>query len=377
VTSPKKNLKLPTIDLVVATRPNFVKAGPLHRALEQHSQFQPRLTHTGQHYDKLMSDVFFEDLNLPEATVNLGIGSGTHGFQTGQTLEAYERHLLETRPLGTIVFGDVNATLACSLAAIKIGIPVAHVEAGLRSFDMTMPEEINRRLTDVISDLCFVTENAGLKHLNDEGIPSERCILTGNIMVDAVTQIQDRLKPLADLPIPFLSGQYGLLTIHRPVNVDDAQSFLSLLKSVIESTQSLPLVFPVHPRTEKMLQEPKIEHYLKSIDSNKLCRVKPFGYLDMLSALSHAACILSDSGGIQSEATTLGIPCLTLRETTEQPVTISHGTVTLVGSDPNRIAPEMSKILTRQYKHPKSISCWDGHTSERIVEELEKAWLPA
>ncbi|MDA7645522.1 UDP-N-acetylglucosamine 2-epimerase (non-hydrolyzing), partial [bacterium] len=363
MTSPNQKLKAPIIDLVVATRPNFVKAGPLHRALEQNSKFQARLIHTGQHYDKLMSDVFFDDLRLPEATVNLGIGSGTHGFQTGQTLEAYEKHLLATRPLGTIVFGDVNATLACSLAAVKIGTPVAHVEAGLRSFDMTMPEEINRRLTDVISDLCFVTENAGLKHLKNEGIPSKRCILTGNIMVDAVTQFQDRLKPLTDLPIPYLTKQYGLLTIHRPVNVDNAQSFLALLKTVVESTQSLPLVFPVHPRTEQMLKEPEIELYLNSIDSSKLCRVKPFGYLDMLSALSHSACILSDSGGIQSEATTLGIPCLSLRETTEQPATISHGTVTLVGSDLDRIATQMSKIFARQYKLPRSIPCWDGHTS--------------
>ena len=362
------------IDLVVATRPNFVKAGALYKAIVKQDGLEPTLVHTGQHYDKLMSDVFFEDLGLPEANVNLGIGSGTHAYQTGRTIEAYESHLLQTNPAGVVVFGDVNATLACALAAVKIGIPVAHVEAGLRSFDMSMPEEINRRMTDVISDLCLITEPAGQEHLTSEGVTTERCHLVGNVMVDSVLACRPKLKSLGELGLLLPSKGYGLMTLHRPVNVDNENTLLAILKTIVECTRDLPLVFPVHPRTQQKIEQPTIAGFLESLPDGKLHQVKPLGYVSMLSALSHAKCVLSDSGGIQSESTTLNVPCLSLRERTEQPITLSEGTVTLVGSDVARIRECMDEVFAGTYKERADIPLWDGRASLRIAKILADVW---
>lgn len=362
------------VDLVVATRPNFVKAGALHVRVASNPQLQPRLVHTGQHYDKLMSDVFFQDLDLPEADIRLEIGSGTHGFQTGRTLEVYEQHLLNSRPDGVVVFGDVNATLACALAAAKLHIPVAHVEAGLRSYDMRMPEEINRRMTDVISDLCFVTESAGYDQLIDEGVAKEKCHLVGNVMVDAVMDYKAKLKTTEELQLNLPAKEYGLVTLHRPSNVDNPIVLHELIRILTKHTRDLPLVFPVHPRTRQAMGHPAIVDLLTGLPSGKVRMVQPFGYVDMLSAMASAKCVLSDSGGIQSESTTLNIPCLTLRTTTEQPVTVSNGTVTLVGADEQMIRGELDRVFDGSYKQSSKIAFWDGNASERITDILVKEW---
>ena len=270
--------------------------------------------------------------------------------------------------------GDVNATLACALAAVKIGIPVAHVEAGLRSFDMSMPEEINRRMTDVISDLCLITEPAGQEHLNDEGVTTEKCHLVGNLMVDAVLACRPNLKTLQEIELSLPSRGYGLMTLHRPVNVDNENTLLAILKTIVECTRDLPLVFPVHPRTKQKLEQPSIVEFLQSLPDGKLHQVKPFGYIAMLSAMSHAKCVLSDSGGVLSESTTLNVPCLSLRERTEQPITLSRGTVTLVGSDVDRIRECMDQVFAGTYKQSTDIPLWDGRASLRIAEILAGVW---
>jgi len=393
--------------LVVGARPNFMKMAPLIRAIHAHnekngSRIQPFLVHTGQHYDVRMSDAFFLDLRLPEPDVHLGVGSGNHGEQTGRVLIEFEKILLSEQPDLVIVAGDVNSTVACALGAVKLHIPVAHVEAGLRSFDRTMPEEINRIVTDALSDYLFTPSPDGDEHLLSEGISREKIFLVGDIMIDSLlfnmeqaekTQILTNLGLVdsaadAASPIP-----YALLTLHRPANVDDRQTFSRILKGLLEAASQIPVIFPMHPRTRKQvnafgLDEAFIFHDALPVNTSayrddegwipKIHCFEPLGYLDFLNLMAHAKVVLTDSGGIQEETTVLNIPCVTLRDSTERPITITEGTNVLVHDDPQKIAAEVNKVLAGQSRQGKCPAIWDGHTAERIVTVLsEKLIFPA
>ena len=379
--------------LVAAARPNFMKIAPLIHAIHAYNEMNggniyPFLVHTGQHYDVNMSDSFFRDLAIPEPDAHLGVGSGSHGEQTGKVLIEFEKVLLQEKPDLVIVVGDVNSTVACSLAAIKLHIPVAHVEAGLRSFDRKMPEEINRILTDAISDYLFTPSPDGDENLLKEGIPPEKIFLVGDIMVDSLlfnlevakkTRILDHLglrkKSFTDQRP--LTIDYCLLTLHRPSNVDNKETLSRILGALAKVSSKIPILFPVHPRTRKMINEFKLQSYFVDLTNNELpitnhgiYLANPFGYLDFLNLMAHAKIVLTDSGGIQEETTVLDIPCITLRDTTERPITLSEGTNVLVKDDPERIVEEVEKILTGQGRKGSCPGIWDGHTAERIVNIL-------
>lgn len=384
--------------LVAAARPNFVKIAPLIRAVHAHNEMNsgnihPFLVHTGQHYDVNMSDSFFKDLNIPEPDVHLGVGSGNHGEQTGKVLIEFEKVLLRQQPELVIVVGDVNSTLACSLAAVKLHIPVAHVEAGLRSFDRSMPEEINRIVTDCISDYLFTPSPDGDENLLKEGIPSQKIFLVGDIMVDSLlfnleqakkTDILERLglrrKSLTDHSP--LTTDYCLLTLHRPSNVDKRNTFMNIMSGLTQVSLKIPILFPAHPRTRKMINEFNLQSYFVDLTDNELpitnngiYLADPFGYLDFLNLMAHAKVVLTDSGGIQEETTVLNIPCITLRDTTERPITLSEGTNVLVKDNPERIVEEVEKILAGQRRESHCPAIWDGHTAERIVKILAEKRL--
>jgi len=388
--------------LVVGARPNFMKIAPLIRAVHAYNEMKggniyPLLVHTGQHYDMNMSDSFFRDLDIPEPDVHLGVGSGNHGEQTGKVLIEFEKVLLPEKPDLVIVVGDVNSTVACSLAAVKLHIPVAHVEAGLRSFDRSMPEEINRVLTDAISDYLFTPSPDGDENLLKEGIPSQKIFLVGDIMVDSLlfnlekakkTDVLNRLG-LKLYQQPKCNNQessidkrqsvrpYALLTLHRPSNVDNKESLSRILGVLAEVSSKIPILFPAHPRTRKMIDEFNLQSYFDDLTNNELPIINngiylasPFGYLDFLNLMTHAKIVLTDSGGIQEETTVLDIPCITLRDTTERPITLSEGTNVLVKDDPKRIVEEVDKILVGQGRKGRCPAIWDGHTAERIVNIL-------
>lgn len=384
--------------LVAAARPNFMKIAPLIRAVHAYNEINgcniyPFLVHTGQHYDVNMSDFFFKDLNLPEPDVHLGVGSGNHGEQTGKILIEFEKVLLRQRPELVIVVGDVNSTIACSLAAVKLHIPVAHVEAGLRSFDRSMPEEINRIVTDSISDYLFTPSPDGDENLLKEGIPAEKIFLVGDIMVDSLlfnlkeakkTDILERLglqpKPLTDRCQ--LTTDYCLLTLHRPSNVDNKETLSRILGALATVSSRIPILFPAHPRTRKMIDEFDFKSHFVDISNNDLpitnsgmYLANPFGYLDFLNLMAHAKIVMTDSGGIQEETTVLNIPCITLRDTTERPITLSEGTNVLVKDDPKRIVEEVEKILGGNGRKGTCPKIWDGHTAERIVRVLAEKRL--
>jgi UDP-N-acetylglucosamine 2-epimerase (non-hydrolysing) len=345
-----------------------MKIAPLLRELRVRPAFEACLVHTGQHYDAAMSEGFFRDLGIPEPDVNLGVGSGSHGAQTAKVLEKMEAILQERRPDALVVVGDVNSTLAASLAAVKLGIPVAHVEAGLRSFDRTMPEEINRLLTDAISDWLFVTEPAGEENLRREGVPAERIHFSGNVMIDTLRAHLDRARSSDVLDrLGLEPGRYAVLTLHRPSNVDEEASLRRLFRVLEEIHTELPVVFPVHPRTRASIARRLANQ------PPRLTLTDPLGYLDFLRLMADARLVLTDSGGIQEETTVLGVPCLTLRQNTERPITLTQGTNVLVGTDPATIRAEIRKILDGDARRGRVPERWDGQAAARIVDVLESA----
>ncbi len=364
---------------VVGARPNFMKIAPVMRALNTVGpELSANLIHTGQHYDAAMKASFFAQLNIPEPDIDLEVGSATHAVQTAEIMRRFEPVLDETRPEAILVVGDVNSTIACALVAVKKGIPVFHVEAGLRSFDRDMPEEINRVLTDQISELLFTTERSALSNLLREGV-EERCIhFVGNVMIDTLFYNMERAVPLeevfslhkADDRISgFLSG-YGLVTLHRPSNVDDPVILEGLLKALQEISGNIPLIFPVHPRTRKCIREAGLERLL---EGERILILPPVGYLEMLGLMNKARLVLTDSGGIQEETTALGVPCITMRENTERPITVEQGTNTIVGSDSGKILATVEDILTTGGKSGRIPELWDGKAAERIAAVI-KAW---
>jgi UDP-N-acetylglucosamine 2-epimerase (non-hydrolysing) len=356
---------------VVGARPNFMKVAPILRKLRaEASRFQWRLVHTGQHYDAAMSDVFFQQLGIPKPDDHLGVGSGSHAQQTAAIMAAFEPLVLDWRPDLVVVVGDVNSTIACALVAAKLRIRVAHVEAGLRSFDRDMPEEINRLLTDQLSDLLFTTEESALTNLTAEGIALEKIHFVGNVMIDTLLTHLDDARALG-VPAQhgLTPGGYAVLTLHRPSNVDDDRAFERLMTALAEIARDTTLVFPVHPRTRPVISRSLVAASL--IGDGRLRLLDPLGYLDFLGLMSDSRGAITDSGGIQEETTVLGIACLTMRENTERPVTISHGTNRLVGTDPERIVAGW-RAARDQHGPARVPPLWDGHAASRIVEVLRR-----
>ena len=363
----------PHILIAVGARPNFMKAAPLARALKATRRARVTLVHTGQHYSAEMSSSFFRDLRLPRPKLNLGVGSGSHGKQISEILLGFEAALLKLRPDAVVVVGDVNSTLACALAACKMPADIrpllAHVEAGLRSFDRSMPEEANRVMTDHVSDLLFAPSRDAVEHLRKEGIPSERIFLVGNVMIDSLRHAAAEARASRILSRLRLSHRgYALVTLHRPSNVDESGTSEGLIRSLLWLQQRLPVLFPMHPRTRK---EWGRRGFLKRLASRRNARlVDPLGYLDFLKAMSSARVVLTDSGGIQEETTILRVPCLTLRTTTERPITISNGTNRLAGVAPRRIIAACREILRKPAPRKPAPPLWDGRAAERISRIL-------
>lgn len=355
---------------VVGARPNFIKVSPLLRLMKRQPGLHNLLVHTGQHYDENMSDVFFEDLDIPRPDFNLGVGSGSHAWQTAQILMRFEPLLLDQRPDLVIVFGDVNSTLACSLAAAKLNIAIAHVEAGVRSFDRRMPEEVNRVLTDAISDLLFTPSREADENLAREGIPGHKVHFVGNVMVDTLLEAAQKANNRqAWLRWDLQPRGYALLTLHRQANVDDPHTLSQLLDTILKVSRLLPVVFPAHPRTTSRLEQAGLNTKLR--ERTKLFLVEPLGYLDFLSLLAQARLVLTDSGGIQVESTILGVPCLTMRENTEWMVTIQQGGNVLVGTDQERILSETQRIISTGDKLISLPEGWDGQAASRIVKIIK------
>ncbi len=352
---------------VVGARPNFMKMAPV--VLEAKRRGLPHMfVHTGQHYDEAMSTVFFDELKMPRPDTYLGVGSGSHAEQTARVMIAFEKVCAERRPRLVIVAGDVNSTLACALAAVKLGIPVAHVEAGLRSFDRTMPEEYNRLLTDHCAELLFTSEPSGEVNLRREGIAGEKIHFVGNCMIDSLrTHLATAVerKPWEQMHLE--PGTYGLLTVHRPAMVDDAVRLEQLRKVLRTISASLPLVFPLHPRTRKRIET-------LGQDWSPVTLVDPLGYLDFLGLMAKARIVLTDSGGIQEETTALGVPCATLRDNTERPVTLEMGTNRLAGTTPDRILPVVEAMLADTSHHGRVPALWDGHAAVRVIQTIEH-WM--
>jgi UDP-N-acetylglucosamine 2-epimerase (non-hydrolysing) len=359
----KVMLNQPRISVVAGARPNFMKVGPVVEALRGRAAVE--LVHTGQHYDEALSQHFFTDLGLPQPTVDLGVGSGTHAEQTGGVMIAYERHLTQHPADAVVVVGDVNSTLAAALAAVKLQIRVAHVEAGLRSNDWTMPEEINRVVTDRISTWLFTPSADADENLRDEGIPAAHIHLVGNVMIDSLQRILPRARDsypdlAARLSLP---DEYAVLTLHRPSNVDTPDSLQSIMEALEVVSGNIPTLFSVHPRTRKQLG-PVVRR-----PSSGIRYLEPLGYCDFLALLDRAKLVLTDSGGIQEETTVLGIPCLTLRTRTERPITCTAGTNRVVGTQPAEIISSAAEALGRE-RTPVNIPLWDGHAAERIADIL-------
>ena len=386
------------IVLVAGARPNFMKIAPIIRAIKKHNSklkttkslrgtkcrgnLEVLLVHTGQHYDLRMSKIFFKDLEIPQPDIYLGVGSGSHGEQTAKVMIAFEKVLLGEKPDLVMVVGDVNSTLAAALCAAKLHIPLAHIEAGLRSYDREMPEEINRVVVDVLSDYLFTPTIDANENLKKEGIPKEKIFLVGDVMVDTLLNSKFKIK---NLKFNFLrhlnlkSKGYALLTLHRPSNVDNKENFLKILEAVKEISKKIPIVFPVHPRTKKNMEKFGITPTHPSPTSGEgkkeggIHLIKPLGYLKFLKLMMESRFVLTDSGGMQEETTVLKIPCLTLRDTTERPITIKDGTNTLVGNDTKKIIKEAEKILkNRDSDHFSYPALWDGKAAERIVAVIAK-----
>ena len=354
---------------VCGARPNFVKIAPLMRAYRNHDEIEPVLVHTGQHYDSTMSDLFFRQLNIPEPDINLGVGSASHAAQTAEIMKRFEPVVEKQRPDWVVVVGDVNSTIACGLVATKLGVKLAHVEAGLRSFDRTMPEEINRLLTDAISDLLFVSEPSGLENLKREGIDDGKIHFVGNVMIDTLKANLERAEQSTVLEDMNLQpGGYNVLTLHRPSNVDDPATFGRIADALEVIQDDLPTVFPMHPRTARNLSGLGLAERFRSM--RRLRIVEPMGYLDFLKLMSKAAVVLTDSGGMQEETTILGVWCLTVRENTERPVTVTSGTNTVVGADPARIISAYRRCRSAPVSNLPMPDKWDGKAAERIARIL-------
>ena len=353
---------------VVGARPNFVKIASILRACKKTSKIESLLVHTGQHYTENMSKTFFEDLDIPFPDIDLEVGSGSHAQQTAEIMKHFEPVVLEHNPDAILVVGDVNSTIACALVAAKLGVKTVHVEAGLRSFDRTMPEEINRVLTDAISDLLFVTEPSGLVNLEREGIDGAKVHFVGNVMIDTLKLHRKKANNshiLDDLNLRPM--HYAVVTLHRPSNVDEHQSLTRILDALAEIQKEIKVVFPIHPRTHKQLVSNGLMQRARDLPNMLL--IEPLGYLDFLKLMSESNVVITDSGGIQEETTILGVPCLTIRENTERPITINEGTNILVGTDTNRILSGYRASLNRARK-PTRPKFWDGRASERIVRIL-------
>ncbi len=356
---------------IAGARPNFMKIGPLAKALAHYPSVEHRLVHTGQHYDQNMSDLFFRDLGLPKPWRNLEVGSGNHATQTAEIMTRFDRVMEEAPADLVVVVGDVNSTIACALVAAKRGIPVAHVEAGLRSYDRSMPEEINRLLTDAISDVLLVSEPSGVDNLRREGVPDDRVHLVGNVMIDTLLSSREKARTsMIHATLGIAHGAYGVVTLHRPSNVDDPAVMRELVGVLGEIARSLPLVFPVHPRTSARLKSQGVELRREA----GFLVTDPLGYLDFLALMEGARIILTDSGGIQEEACILEVPCLTLRENTERPVTVSSGWNDLVGRDPEKIRGAAKRALSGQTSAKSRPALWDGRAGERIAEILVRRY---
>ncbi|MEZ5571776.1 MAG: UDP-N-acetylglucosamine 2-epimerase (non-hydrolyzing) [Halioglobus sp.] len=357
---------------IVGARPNFMKIAPIMRAFAHpESALSARLLHTGQHYDKAMKHAFFDQLHIPEPDVDLGVGSGTHAQQTADIMKRFEPVLDQSPPLAVLVVGDVNSTIACALVAVKKGIPVIHVEAGLRSGDRSMPEEINRILTDQLSELLFTTEESALLNLTHEGIASDKVHFVGNVMIDTLRfNLNDAVPAGTTLAkegchqASRAGNEYGLVTLHRPSNVDDPVVLESLLKVLIRISKKTPLVFPIHPRTKACIAAAGLEALLAESD---ITCIEPQGYLEMLGLMKDARVVLTDSGGVQEETTALGVPCITLRENTERPITVERGTNTVVGTDPGKIWSCYKDVIKTGGKTGRIPELWDGQAADRIV----------
>ena len=359
-----------TVLSVVGARPNFMKVAPIVAELARRSElFDSIFVHTGQHYDERLSKVFFEDLGMPCPDVNLNVGSASHAQQTAAIMAAFEPVLLEHGPDLVLVVGDVNSTVACALVAAKLGVPVAHVEAGLRSFDRTMPEEINRVLTDQISDLLFTTEASADENLRREGISREKIHFVGNVMIDTLLAHFDRARALRTPDALGLQHRaYAVLTLHRPTNVDAPHVFERIIEALSPVAEDVPIVFPVHPRTRSRVAASSAAARL--VGQARLQLLDPLGYLEFIGLMDGSRLVLTDSGGIQEETTVLGIPCLTLRENTERPVTVTHGTNCVVGTNPKRIIAAWERIKTGSMTTARP-PLWDGSSAHRIVNVLE------
>jgi UDP-N-acetylglucosamine 2-epimerase (non-hydrolysing) len=359
-----------TLDLVAAARPNFMKVAPLYKALLGESSWcLPRLVHTGQHYDANMSDAFFRDLGLPAPDVFLGVGSGTHAEQTGGVMIAYERECRRMRPDWTVVVGDVNSTIACTLAAKKLGIPVAHLEAGLRSGDRSMPEELNRLLTDAIADLLWTPSPDADENLLREGVPAQRIERVGNIMIDSFEMLRGPIAAsCASAQLGAQAKTFGVITLHRPSNVDVEERLAAIVDTIQAVCDLAPVVFPIHPRTRKRLEDVGL---LKRLESQpRLFVTEPRGYIDFMNLVMNSAFVLTDSGGVQEETTYLQIPCLTLRETTERPITVSQGTNRLVTLE--SIPEDVYAALSGHWPQGSIPELWDGHTAGRVAASLRR-----
>lgn len=369
--------------IVAGARPNFMKIAPLCHSFSSRREAVRRrgaelrisIVHTGQHYDANMSNVFFQDLGIPTPDRHLEVGSGSHAEQTAKIILGFEKVLLDDRPQLVVVVGDVNSTIACALTAKKLGIKVAHVEAGLRSFDMEMPEEINRKLTDSISDLLFVTEESGVRNLRAEGIPNEMIYLVGNVMIDTLIKNLVRIERGDFEPTPAIQEfrnqgtRYAVLTLHRPSNVDRVEVLSPIWEAITEVAKDIPVLFPVHPRTRSNIAS-------FGLQGNGIRMIEPLGYLDMLYAVKGAEMVLTDSGGLQEETTALGIPCITIRENTERPVTVEKGTNYLAGTTPGPILVAAREILSGKAKWGTVPHFWDGRAAERIVDIILEKIAP-
>lgn len=357
------------IHLIAAARPNFMKIAPLYHRLKNEEWAIPFIVHTGQHYDLNMSGAFFEDLRLPEPDINLGVGSGSHAEQAGQVMIAYEKVLLERRPDLVIVVGDVNSTMASTLASVKLGIKVAHLEAGLRSFDRTMPEEINRLVTDALADILWTPSPDGDENLIHEGIPREKVIRVGNIMIDSLEMLREKIEEEEVCKeFDLRQGDFGLVTLHRPSNVDNAGVLRSLCQLLIRISRKIRIVFPVHPRTRKNLEKNGLLGLLE--ESPGLLILEPFNYTRFMNLIFNCRFAITDSGGIQEETTYLGIPCLTMRPNTERPVTVHQGTNQLCSIE--NIESKVESIISGRMSQHSIPELWDGKTSERVVKSIRK-----
>jgi len=356
------------IDLIAGARPNFMKIAPLIKAIQKKQQegssIQFRLVHTGQHYDKNMSDNFFQQLGIPDPDINLNAGGGTQAEQTAKIMMGYEKLLMDAPADLCLVVGDVTSTMACTIVAKKQGIKVAHVEAGIRSGDMTMPEEINRMVTDSITDYFFTTSEIANRNLRKAGVTEERIFFVGNTMIDTLMQQRSSfIQPPLWNELGLKAKSYIVMTLHRPANVDEENQLENLLKAIVENAQGLPLVFPVHPRTRKMLEG-------LEVSAPNLHLTEPMSYLEFNYLVESAKAVITDSGGITEETTVMGVPCMTLRNSTERPETVSEGTNELLGTDPRAIAPALETLFSGKWKKGTIPEKWDGHTSSRIVEIL-------